>query len=309
MDVADVVNVESPKRSAVKRPAISPIDRYGWLSSIPLIVIMLVLFAYPAFNAVRLTVVNTDGTWLGFSRYEEAFTDPRLYQSARYSLIFTFSSVALHLIFGLSMAIVLTNKKRSPRVLGVFRGLLLLPWIVSMVVAAPMIILLFHQVGLINYFVKDLLGLVSKPIGWLSDPTLAPIFVILVSGWQGFPIFMILFISSIQGIPSDRYEAAALDGAGFWQSFRYITLPGVTGTALRVIVFDFIWMWKAFEIVFILTSGGPGTQTTLLSYFIYTLAFGSLKLNYAATIAVLMTIVSIIISFLLLRVPEPEVAD
>jgi len=120
---------------------------------------------------------------------------------------------------------------------------------------------------------------------------------------------MILFIGSIQAIPMERYEAAMVDGANRLQAFWHVTLPGITGTALRLIVLDSIWMWRAFEIVFLLTGGGPFGETTVLSFLIYILAFRSAKLNYSAAIAMLMGLMSIIGTLVLLRIPEPEVAD
>jgi multiple sugar transport system permease protein len=297
------------KGPAEKRWRFSHADKSGWLSSLPLILVILLLFAYPLFNAMRLSLTFEDGRWLGFARYANVLQDEQMLESVKFSLLFTVSSVVLHLLFGLGMALMLTSRNRSPTVLNAFRGILILPWIISLTVVAPMIVLLFHQIGVINYILKDILHLVSQPVDFMGDPGIAPWFIILISGWQGFPLFMILFIGSIQAIAQERYEAAAIDGANRWQGFRHITLPGVTGTALRLIVLDIIWMWKAFEIVFLITAGGPIGKTTTLSLFIYLLGFWDTRLNYAATVAILMALVSMIVTLVLLRIPEPEVAD
>lgn len=297
------------KGSAARRRRISTGEMSGWLGSLPLVIVILVLFAYPVINAMRMSVTTADGAWIGLIRYGSVLGDRQWSQSVEYTVLFTVGSVSLHLVVGLAMALMLTSRKRSPQVLNIFRGLLILPWVISLTVAAPMIKLLFHQLGVVNYALTDGLHLISQPIPWMGDPGITPWFIIAVSGWQGFPFFMILFIGAIQAISIERYEAARIDGAGAWQSFLHITLPGITGTALRVIVLDAIWMWRAFEIAYLLTGGGPLGKTTTLSFLTYTLAFQGTNLNYAATVAMLMSVVSMLVTLVLLRIPEPEVAD
>lgn len=292
-----------------KRRRISRDDRSGWPSSLPLVLVILLLFGYPLVNALKLSLTTEDGRWIGLTRYPVVLQDDQMLQSVGFTVLFTVGSVGLHMLFGLGMALMLTNRKRSPAVLNAFRGVLLLPWIISLTVIAPMIVLLFHQIGVINYVTVNMLHLASQPINWLGDPHITPWFIILISGWQGFPLFMIMFIGSIQAIPVERQEVAIIDGAGRWQVFRHVTLPGVTGMALRLITLDIIWMWKAFEIVYLITAGGPMGKTTTLSFFIYTLAFWNTKVNYGATVAVLMALASVIVTMFLLRIPEPEVAD
>ena len=292
-----------------KRRRISRGEMTGWLTSLPLVVVLLIIFAYPVFNAARLSLVTRDGSWLGLARYGQLLGDEKVLQSVRYSVLFTVGSVTLHLLFGLAAALMLTNRRRLPQALNAYRSLLVLPWVISLTVTAPMLRLLFNQLGVIDYVLKDLLHVISEPIVWFGDARITSWFLILISGWQGFPIFMILFIGSIQAIPTERYEAAMVDGANRWQGFWHVTLPGIAGTALRLIVLDSIWMWRAFEIVFLLTGGGPFGETTVLSFLIYILAFRSAKLNYSAAIAMLMGLMSIIGTLVLLRIPEPEVAD
>jgi multiple sugar transport system permease protein len=307
MSLAQTLGIS--KGSVRKRPRVSRGEISGWLGSLPLIIVILVLFGYPVVNAMRMSVTTADGTWIGLVRYGNVLQDRQWSQSVEFTVLFTVGSVGLHLVLGLAMALMLTHRKRSPRVLNIFRGLLILPWVISLTVAAPMIKLLFHQLGVVNYVLTDGLHIINQPIPWMGDPHITPWFIIAISGWQVFPFFMILFIGAIQAIPGERYEAARIDGAGAWPSFLNITLPGITGTALRLVVLDAIWMWRSFEIAYLLTGGGPLGKTTTLSFLTYTLAFQGTNLNYAATVAMLMSVVSMVVTLILLRIPEPEVAD
>ena len=282
-------------------------EMMGWACSLPLILVVVLIFAYPAVNAFRMTLLRQDGSWLGFARYGVVSRDPVVLASVRYTIMFTVSVVALHLLVGLVMALLLTLRRTNRGLINTFRGILILPWVVSLTVTAAMIRLLLHPLGLINYLLKRS-GVIIEAVAWLAHPVLTPWLLIAIAVWSGFPLFMIMFIGAIQSIPVERYEAAIVDGANRWQTFRHITLPGATGVALRLSVLDFIWSFKTFNIVYLLTRGGPVNRTSLLSYFVYQIAFNTINLNYASTIAMFMALVSLVVAVIVMRIPEPETA-
>jgi len=160
--------------------------------------------------------------------------------------------------------------------------------------------LLLNPFGLINYMLQWM-GLTSEPLDWLGDPDLAMWSLLLISTWRGYPFIMVSFLSGLQTVPRELYEAAEIDGAGFWHKFWHVTLPQLKPVIFGVALLDLIWTFQLFPLVWLSTGGGPGRATEVLSTLTFRLAFVDFQFSQAATVAVSILIISAAFTLLYLR--------
>jgi multiple sugar transport system permease protein len=254
------------KKAAVQEAVLA----YAFLT--PIVVIILVLIAYPFLNALYLSmtdkIVGYPPIFVGLKNYLDLWESSQYRRVVYNSVVFTVASVAIKLTLGMAMALVLNRALSGWQF---FRGLLLLPWIIPTVVIAITWRWLFDLFrGLINVSLLDL-GLISSGIHWLGDSTLAMLSVVVANVWRGFPFFGVSLLAAMQVIPEDLYEAAEVDGASAVQKFWHITLPGIKGVILVVTLLSTIWTLNDFNIVHVMTRGGPGTATHIFATFSYEL--------------------------------------
>jgi multiple sugar transport system permease protein len=254
------------KKAAVQEAVLA----YAFLT--PIVVIILVLIAYPFLNALYLSmtdkIVGYPPIFVGLKNYLDLWESSQYRRVVYNSVVFTVASVAIKLTLGMAMALVLNRALSGWQF---FRGLLLLPWIIPTVVIAITWRWLFDLFrGLINVSLLDL-GLISSGIHWLGDSTLAMLSVVVANVWRGFPFFGVSLLAALQVIPEDLYEAAEVDGASAVQKFWHITLPGIKGVIMVVTLLSTIWTLNDFNIVHVMTRGGPGTATHIFATFSYEL--------------------------------------
>ena len=195
-------------------------------------------------------------------------------------------SVAVKLVLGMVMALVLTS---GVRFRSFWTGVLLIPWVAPTVVSALNFLWIFdYSLGVLNYMLVKVFHILPQGIGWLSEPGTAMASVIGVNIWRGFPFFGISFLAGLRAIPAEMYEAAAVDGAGPLLRFRHVTLPGIRNIVIIVMLLSTIWTFNDFQIVYILTRGGPGGATQVLPVFTYEIAFGAQRLGEAIAVALYM---------------------
>jgi multiple sugar transport system permease protein len=264
--------------------------RLGYAFVVPAAVLVLALVAYPFCYAVYLSMtrkyVGVPPVFVGMENYVKLTFDGFFQRAVANSFIFTFGSVAVKTVLGMAMALVLTSKIRFR---SFFTGVLLIPWVAPTVVTALNFLWIFdYSLGVLNYLLVHVLHLLSRGVGWLSEPGTAMASVIAVNIWRGFPFFGISFLAGMKGIPAELYEAAAVDGAGVVQRFRHVTLPGLRNIVIIVLLLSTIWTFNDFQIVYILTKGGPGGATQVLPVFTYEMAFGAQRLGEAVAVALYM---------------------
>ena len=202
------------------------------------------------------------------------------------SFIFTFGSVGFKLVLGMVMALVLTSKIRYR---SFWTGVLLIPWVAPTVVSALNFLWIFDfSLGVLNYLLVRVTGILDQGVGWLSEPNTAMASVIAVNIWRGFPFFGISFLAGMKAIPAELYEAASVDGATVPQRFVHVTLPGLKNIIIIVVLLSTIWTFNDFGIVYILTKGGPGGATQVLPVLTYEIAFGAQRLGEAIAVALYM---------------------
>jgi multiple sugar transport system permease protein len=279
-----------------RRPAaglrewLGPDFRLGWLFVAPIVLLVLALVAYPFGYAIYLSLtrkyVGVPPVFVGLENYVRLAGDGFFRRAVANSFIFTFASVAVKLVLGMVMALVLTSGIRWP---SFWTGVLLIPWVAPTVVSALNFLWIYdYSLGVLNYLLVKVLAVLPRGVGWLSEPGTAMGSVIAVNIWRGFPFFGISFLAGMKAIPGELYEAAAVDGATRVQRFRHVTLPGLKNIVIIVVLLSTIWTFNDFQIVYILTKGGPGGATQVLPVLTYEIAFGAQRLGEAIAVALYM---------------------
>ena len=256
---------------------------------LPLLVLVVALIVYPVYRAVWLSLtdklVGYPERFVGLRNYIYLANDDAFRTVVRNSLVFTVSSVALKIVTGLGMALVLHATWRWRNF---FRGLMLLPWITSTVIIALTWRWMFDAFpgrGFFNSVLLDV-GLLSRPLAFMATPEGAMMAVVVANWWRGFPFFGVSYLAGMQSIPGELYEAAAVDGAGSWRRFCHITLPGLKHIIIVTTLLTFIFTINDFNIIYVMTRGGPGTATQVFATYSYEVAFNQLRWGRGVTISI-----------------------
>ncbi|WP_284645487.1 carbohydrate ABC transporter permease [Paenibacillus silviterrae] len=249
-----------------------------------LLAVMVLPFGWAVYLSFTNKVVGVPATFIGFKNYIDLMKESLFWKAVWNTLLFTVVAVAGKTVFGMIMALVL-NEKIIFR--NVFRVLLFLPWTIPTIVSVFTWQWIYSDVGgVLNYMLMKT-GMLKQPVGWLATPDLAMFSVILVNVWRGIPFMGIAILAGLQTISREMYEAAMLDGAGAIKRFFYMTLPSVKEVTILAAVMTTIWTLNDFEIIWLLTRGGPSNGTQVLSTLSYTIGFLNMNLGKAIAIAIL----------------------
>jgi multiple sugar transport system permease protein len=268
--------------------------RQAWVLLAPMLLMMLLLTAWPLARTLWLSFTDAalvgDGVtpaWVGADNFFYALTDPDFQAALGRTLYFTVISVAFEGVIGVLVALLLNQKFHGRNVL---RVLVILPWALPTIVNATMWRLNFNpDYGSINALLTQL-GVIDHYRSWLGDPASALNAVMLADIWKNYPLITLLTLAALQSIPDDLYEAARLDGASAWRRFRAITLPAILAPLAVALVLRTIDAFKVFDIIYVMTRGGPMDSTKTLSFFVYQESFSYLRAGSGAAYAVLMTL-------------------
>jgi multiple sugar transport system permease protein len=278
----------------------------GWVLVLPALLLLILVFAYPIGRAFWVSLFTRNlGTKLqpiftGLDNYVRMVGDGRFWQSYWTTTVFTATSVWLELLLGLGIALVLN---RSFRGRNLVRTIAILPWALPTALIGLAWTWIFNdQFGVVNDILLRL-GLIKTGINWLGEPTLAMASVIFADVWKTTPFISILLLAGLQSISADLYEAHAIDGATPWQSFRQITLPLLMPQILIALLFRFAQAFGIFDLITVMTGGGPGGATEVVSLYIYATIMRYLDFGYGAALVVvtflLLVIAVAIVAFLL----------
>ncbi|MFJ5223422.1 carbohydrate ABC transporter permease [Streptomyces sp. NPDC088400] len=278
--------------------------RWGFVA--PAVLYMLVFFGYPLVRNVTMsfqhytprTYFTGEAPFNGFDNWRGVFDNPLFTGSLGHTLVFTFGSLLGQFTIGLALAVFFSRRFRLS---GVVRAVLLLPWLVPMVVSAVIWRKLLDQdSGVLNTLLTNL-HLTSEPVPWLSSPSIALMSAILVNIWIGIPFNMVILYGGLQEIPRDLYEAAALDGAGAWRTFRSLTLPLLRPVVTVVLILGFMSTVKILDLILALTGGGPADSTQTLGTVTYQLSFQQMNFGQGAVVGNVLILVSAVFAVLYLR--------
>ena len=293
--------------------------RYGNLNSslkdyffvLPLVLVMAVFLAYPIIKAAIMSVQywympkpKPEGNYfVGLDNYVSLFGDASFTHSLKITAIYIIVTVVLRFVIGLLAAILLNQSFRGR---GIARALIIIPWAVPEVVACLIWILMYDKdFGIINFLAMNF-QLISEPVGFLSDPSIALPAAMAVNIWKGFPFVAIMLLAGLQSIPTELYEAARVDGAKPFQQFSNITWPMLKPVSMVVFLLLIIWTIKDFGIAYLLARGGPSQSTEILTIYIYQTAFKYFDFGKAAAAGMIMLVFSIIFTYFYLKVLNKE---
>ena len=262
---------------------------------IPMIVYILALTIFPVFKSFQLSFTDKNflstepGNFVFLENYKSVLTSSVFWEVTKNTLFFVLGSVVFQFLIGLGLALILNEKLKGTSIV---RTILLLTWVVPGVVTGFTWQWIFQseQYGLFNYL---LISVGLPAIGWLYSGTTAMIALLIGNIWRGFSFHMIILLAGLQAIPHDLYEAAAVEGATRWASFRYITLPLMKFTILISWIYGTILTFGVYDMVKVLTGGGPGRSTEVLSLYMYFTGFTQYQMGKAGSIAVIMFLINL----------------
>lgn len=269
----------------------------GYLFAFPIVFMLAALIIYPMAYGFYISFFNTNlvtkWKFVGFKYYIEAFTDPSFYKSVLLTLEFMVLVVIGHFILGFLLATILNKEFRGRTV---FRVIFMLPWLFPEAVIALLFTWIMNPMyGVLNDILKSI-GVISSNISWLGSKELAFPSVVFACIWKGFPLVMTMILAGLQSISKDLYEAADIDGANKWNTFRYITIPALKPILTTVVILDSVWWFKQYTLVYTMTAGGPGTATNLISLSIYGTAFNDLRFGKGAAWGILVFVICYLIN-------------
>lgn len=260
----------------------------GYAMLVPAFFFIIGLIAYPAIWAVYFTftdkVIGQTEHWVGLANFSWLLQWPDFGQMVLNTLTLAIVGVGMKAFIGMTMALALNEQFLGRNYV---RALLFLPWTVPSFVAGLIWRWLYDdQNGLFNWALLNL-GLIDSPVPWLGDVRWALPAVISVVVWKGFPFFAIAYLAGLQAIPSEQYEAAEVDGASAVDRFRHVTLPGLKHVMLVTTMLSLIWTANTFDLVFIMTRGGPSNATEVFTMLIYDQGIRNGRIGEASTAAMM----------------------
>lgn len=269
----------------------------------PALLVMVAIFIYPLGYSFVMSFFRWDLSapsvvFLGLSNYTETFASPLFQQSLRNQIIFSVASISIEVVAGMAIAVLVNSQMRG---LKVARTLLLIPPMIAPAVVGLNFRWLFNaQYGLIDALLTNL-GLPAIP--WLSDPNWALVSVIVADVWQNAPLMVLLFLAGLQSLPQEPLEAAAVDGASAWRTFWSIVLPLLRPVIMIALMLRIIDTFRTFDVVWLMTQGGPGGATNLMTVNAYLLAFQGVDFGHAAAVSYIALVISLLLLAALYGVP------
>jgi ABC-type sugar transport system permease subunit len=282
---------------------------YPYLSTLPALLAIalftLIPVAYAVLTSFRRYLLTrpNDHPFIGLKNFQEVISSYYFRNSLLITAIYTAAALTAVILFGFLVALLLNTKIRAGAFLKI---IILLPWSIPAVVSGVLWKWILNaDFGALNGLLYAL-GLIDSYIPWLADPTLAKISLVMAHVWKETPLVAIFFLAGLQLIPDELYEAARIDGGGVWSTLRYVTLPLLRPTFLVVTVYETMVAILTFDVIYVLTGGGPGDSTALISWFAYAEIFKALNLGHGLALSIIIALITLVLVILYLRVLRPE---
>lgn len=285
-----------------------PEARVGKVMAAPSLILIFALAIYPLLYTIfisftELNMMTGETQYKGAANYIQAFTSGEFRNSVWVTLLFTILSLVIQLPLGVLVALLLNQEFKGRWLL---RSIVLVPWAVPTLVNSTLWNWIFNtQYGAANRLLMQF-NLISEPIIWFDSPMKAMGVIVFADTWRMLPLYVLMMLASLQTIPQSQIEAAILDGAGAFSRFRNVILPLIKPMLLVVLVIRTMQALKVFDIIYMLTHGGPANGTMVISYYIYNQSFGFMHFSYGAALAIIVAVISTIITVLYVKILKTD---
>jgi multiple sugar transport system permease protein len=265
----------------------------AWLLMLPLLAVMVAVIGWPLADTIHLSftdarLVGTSGDFVGLANYQKALGGAPFRNALVTTAVFALISVGLEMVLGVLAALLLDQEFRGRTVL---RALMILPWALPTIVNATLWRLIYNpEYGALNSLLMQL-GIISDYRTWLGEPTSAMVSLIVADAWKNFPLVTLIGLAALQAVPKDIKAAAVVDGAGAWSRFKFVLWPYLAGPLMVALVLRTIEGFKVFDIIWVMTRGGPANSTRSLSILVYQEAFSFQRAGSGASLALIVTLI------------------
>lgn len=276
----------------------------AWLLLLPLLAVIIGIIGWPLASTIVLSLtdarlVGTGGDFVGVDNFAKALTNPAFGAAFFNTAIFAFVSVGIEIIAGVLAALLLDQEFRGRTLL---RALMILPWALPTIVNATLWRLIYNpEYGALNALLAQF-GLISNYRSWLGEPSSAMLALIAADAWKNFPLVALIALAALQTVPRDIKAASIVDGAGPFARFRFVTLPYLAGPLMVALVLRTIEAFKVFDIIWVMTRGGPANATRSLSIMVYQEAFSFQRAGSGASMALIVTLIITVLAALYINV-------
>ena len=277
----------------------------------PVLIVLLLMFGYPLIKSIVMSFQDyklsrlDKVAWNNFKNYKKMFSDRNFRLLFKNSIIYVVASVCGQFLLGLGLALGLNGRFKGR---GIYQSIIFLPWAFSAFVIGLLYRWSFNgEYGVVNDLLKKT-GIISKGISWLGTPGLSLLVIIFAMIWIGIPFFGINILAALQSVPEDIYEAADMDGCGTFRKFFSLTLPYIKPTIIVTILLRTIWIFNSFDLVVIITEGGPANYSQTLPSYMYTQAFASYDFGLAGAFGVLLMVILVVYALVFLKLSNYDKA-
>ena len=291
------------RRSWARLASLAPV---AWLA----IGLYIAFLLYPIASSLLTSFTDrnplrAESAFVGFDNYRQLFTDPRLLTSLRFTLVVVIAVTIASNVVGLGFAMLLNRPTVGYRLM---RPLIFIPQVLSGVIVAFIWRSILTQNGLLNTFLRNI-GLADQPVSWIGTPDLALLSVCVVVSWATIAFATVVYVAALQSVPGELYEAARIDGASAIGRFRFVTLPMIAPGMTISIVLCLIITFKLYDVIAVLTGGGPANATQTTAFYLITVAFTTNRFGYASAIAIFLLIATTVIAYSLTGLLRRREAD
>ena len=282
-----------------------------YLYVMPVLILLLIMYGYPLIKSIIMFLQDYKLTSSGsapfndFANFKKMFSDTDFLLLLKNSLIYVIISVVAQFVLGLILALCLKTKFRGR---GIYQSIVFLPWAFSSFVVGLMFRWSFNgEYGVVNDILMKM-GIIKENVAWLGTPGLSLAVVIIAMIWMGIPFFGIMILAALQSVPDDIYEAADIDGCGMFRKFFSLTLPYIKPTIIMTVLLRTIWIFNSFDLIVIITGGGPVNYSQTLPSYMYSKAFASYDFGLASAFGVLLIVILGIYAVLFLKLSNYDKA-
>lgn len=275
---------------------------------LPALITLFIIVIYPFLHSIIISFlkwspISPSHRFVGINNYIKVITNPNFFIAIRNTFFYAIGGAVGKIIIGFALAMIVNMKFKGR---GLARALLMLPWVVPITSAATTWRWMYDTTGIFNKILLNI-HMVSHPINFLGDKNYALISILIVGIWRGYPMFMLMILAGLQSIPQQLYEAAEVDGANMWQKFWCITVPSLRFVLRIAIILSVIWSFNAFNLIWLMTKGGPSGSTHILNTLSYEFAFTRMTYGRAASLAVITLVLLAVFLYFYVKNQKEEI--